>query len=148
MNLIGTILVYAGFLMFLVGGLAILRPLTFLGIWSRGQGLILLAVSVAVSLIGVNLPAGERRIETPTTRLDEFVPTYQFGELHSIRIQAPRERVYGAIQQVTADEIALFHTLTWIRRFGQPGPEGILNPPPNEPILALAMRTSFMRLAE
>ncbi len=76
------------------------------------------------------------------------MPAYQFGEFHSIHIQAPREHVYAAMQQVTADEIALFYTLTWIRRFGRSGPESILNPPQNEPILALAMRTSFMKLAE
>jgi len=148
MNLIGTILVYAGLVAFLVGGLSILRPLTFLGIWSRVQAMLLIAASVALFLIGVSLPAGEQRVQTPTTRLDEFLPAYQFGEVHSIRIQAPRERVYAAMQGVTADEILLFQTLTWIRRFGQPGPESILNPPPDEPILALALRTSFMKLAE
>ena len=148
MNLIGTILVYAGLVAFLVGGLSILRPLTFLGIWSRVQAMLLIAASVALFLIGVSLPADEQRVQTPTTRLDEFLPAYQFGEVHSIRIQAPRERVYAAIQQVTADEISFFHTLTWIRRFGRPGPENILNPPPNEPILTLALRTSFMKLAE
>jgi len=148
MNVIGTILVYLGLLAFLVGGLSILRPLTFFGIWSRVQAMILVAGSVAVFLIGVSLPAAEQRVQTSATRLDEFVPAYQFGEFHSIRIQAPRERVYAALREVTADEISFFHTLTWIRRFGQPGPESILNPPPNEPVLALALRTSFMKLAE
>jgi hypothetical protein len=38
--------------------------------------------------------------------------------------------------------------LTWIRRFGSPGTESILNAPPNEPILSVALRTSFMKLAE
>jgi len=147
-NLIGTILVYLGLLTFLVGGLSILRPLSFLGIWSRVQAMILVAGSVALFLIGVSLPAAEQRVQTSATRLDEFVPAYQFGELHSIHIQAPRERVYAAVRAVTADEISLFQTLTWIRRFGRPGPESILNPPPNEPILALALRTNFMKLAE
>src|SRR5215470_8856648 len=120
MNLIGTILVYAGLVAFLVGGVSILRPLTFLGIWSRVQALILVAGSVVAFLVGVGLPAREERVQTPATHLDEFVPAYQFGEVHSIRIQAPRERVYAAIQQVTADEISFFQTLTWIRQGGQP----------------------------
>jgi hypothetical protein len=148
MNLIGTIVVYAGLLALLAGGLSILRPLTFLGIWSRVQGVMLLAGGVAAFLIGASLPAREQRVETQATHLDEFVPAYQFGEFHAITIKAPRERVYAAIRDVTADEITLFRTLTWIRRFGRPGPEGILNAPPNEPILALVMRTSFMKLAE
>jgi hypothetical protein len=148
MNLIGTILVYAGFLVLLIGGISVLRPLTFLGIWSRGQGVMLFVIGVVVFLIGANLPASEKRVETPATHLDEFVPAYQFGEFHTIRIQAPRERVYAAIRDVTADEITLFRTLTWIRRFGRPGPESILNAPPGKPLLDVALRTSFMKLAE
>jgi hypothetical protein len=148
MNLIGTILVYAGFLALLVGGLSILRPLRFLGIWSRVQGVLLAVAGVGVFLIGASLPASEKRVETPTTHLDEFVPAYQFGEFHTIRIKAPRARVFQAIREVTPDEIALFRTLTWIRRFGRSERESILNAPPNEAILALAARTSFMKLAE
>jgi hypothetical protein len=147
-NFIGTIVVYAGLLVLFVGGLSILRPLTFLGLWSRGQGVMLLVGGVVVFLVGARLPAPETRVATRVTDLDDFVPAYQFAEFHAIRIKAPRERVYAAIHQVTADEIPLFHTLTWIRRFGRRGPESILNAPPNEPILAVAMRTNFMKLAE
>lgn len=43
MNLFGTILVYAGFLALFVGGVSVLRPLTFLGIWSWFQGVMLVA---------------------------------------------------------------------------------------------------------
>ena len=148
MNLIGTILVYAGLLAALVGGLSVLRPLTLFGIWTRLQGIMLLVGGVAVFLIGTHLPASEKHVETQTTLLDEFVPTYQFEEFHSLRIEAPRERVYTAIREVTADEVTLFHTLTWIRRVGRPGPESILNVPPHEPLLDVALRTSFLKLAE
>jgi len=148
MNLIGTIVVYAGLLALLVGGLSILRPLTFINIWSRFQGVMLLIGGIVVFLIGANLPAKEQRVATPVTHLDEFMPAYQFGEFHSILIHAPHERVYGALRDVTADEITFFRTLTWIRRFGQPGPEGILNPPPDQPVLDAALRTNFMKLAE
>lgn len=41
---------------------------------------------------------------------------------------APKQRVYAAIKAVTAEEVALFRTLTWIGRFGRAGPESILNP--------------------
>jgi hypothetical protein len=148
MNLAGTILVYAGLLAFLVGGTSILRPLRFLGIWSRGQGVMLLVGSLVLFLLGASLPAPEQRVDSQATRLDEFLPVYQFEELHSIRIKAPRERVAAAIREVTPREIALFSMLTWIRRAGQSGREGILNAPPDEPLLDLALRTSFMKLAE
>ena len=148
MNLIGTIVVYAGFLALFVGGVSILRPLSFLGIWSRFQGVMLVAAGILVFLVGVSLPEREQRVEAPTAHLDEFVPAYQFEEFHAIRIQASRERVYAAVQRVTADEITLFRTLTWIRRFGRPSPESILNAQPGKPLLEVAQQTSFLKLAE
>jgi hypothetical protein len=148
MNLIGTIVVYAGLLTLLVGGISVLRPLRFLGIWSRLQGLMLVVGGAVVFLTGAHLPVSEKKVETRATRLDEFVPAYQFGEFHAIRIRAPREHVFQAIREVTPNEIWLFRTLTWIRRFGRSEKEGILNTPPNEPILALSTRTNFMKLAE
>ena len=81
-------------------------------------------------------------------RLDEFAPEHQFHEVHRIRIRAPRSRVYRAIKEVTAGEITLFRALTWIRRFGRKGPESILDPPPGEPVLSVAMRTGFLLLAD
>jgi hypothetical protein len=148
MNLIGTILAYAALAAMLLSGISLIRPLKFMGIASRPHGVVLLLCGVVVFLIGVNLPAAEKRIEARTTILDDFVPAYQFAEFHTIRVKAPRERVYQAIHDVTADEITLFSSLTWVRRFGRLGPEGILNPPPHEPILGVAMRSGFMKLAE
>ncbi|HET8924502.1 MAG TPA: hypothetical protein VFN26_16075 [Candidatus Acidoferrum sp.] len=148
MNLIGTILVYTGLLALFLGGVSIVRPLRFFGIQTRTQGALLCVGGVLVFLIGVNLPASEEKIATRKSLLDEFVPAYQFGESHAIRIKAARERVYAAIREVTPNEITLFQTLTWIRRLGRSGKESILNAPPNEPILALSMRTNFMKLAE
>jgi hypothetical protein len=81
-------------------------------------------------------------------RLEEFAPVYQFNEVHRIRIRAPRSRIYRSIKEVTAGEITLFRALTWIRRFGRAGPESILNPPRNEPLLEVATRTGFLLLAD
>jgi PAT family beta-lactamase induction signal transducer AmpG len=55
MNLVGTILVYAGLLAVAVGGLSVLRPMTLLGF--RVQGVPLLLVGVAVFLIGFSFDA-------------------------------------------------------------------------------------------
>ncbi|MFN2546141.1 MAG: hypothetical protein ABR567_01780 [Myxococcales bacterium] len=81
-------------------------------------------------------------------RLDEFAPEHQFNEVHAIRVRAARDRLYRAIKEVTAGEIALFRTLTWIRRLGREGEESILAPPPHEPILGVATRTGFVMLAD
>jgi hypothetical protein len=146
--MLGVVAVYLGLIAAFLGGVSLLRPLSFLAIRTRRQSALVLALSLIVVVMGESLPAKEVRVATPRTQLDQFAPVYQFSEFHSIRIAAPKERVYRAVKLVTAEEIALFRTLTWLRRFGRPGPESILNPPPHVPVLDVATRTSFLVLAE
>lgn len=102
---------------------------------------------VAIAVIGLLLPARETRISRPSTRLDEFAPAWQFHEVHTMRVDAPPERVYEAIKRVRADEIRLFRTLTWIRRGGKEAPESILNPG-DKPLLDVATSSGFYYLAD
>ncbi len=148
MERLGSTLAYAGLLATFLGFISLLHPLKFLGIASRAHGASVIGCGVILITIGFYLPTSETKIETPRTRLDEFVPVCQFHEFHSIRVKASRERVFKSIREVRADEIFLFRTLTWIRRFGRPGPESILNAPENMPLLEVATKTSFLLLAE
>jgi hypothetical protein len=141
-------LVYAGFLVAVIGLISLVKPLTVLRIRSRRQGAAVLVVGVVLVTAGALSPARETTIATPQTLLDAFAPAFQFHEVHTIRIAASRERVYDAIKAVTADEILFFRALTWIRRLGRASPEGILNAPGQQPILDVAARTAFMLLAE
>lgn len=140
--------VYLGLLLALVSIVFCFHPLFGLGIRPLHEAVVLLATGLVLVLGGWLLPAGETRATRARWQLDEFVPVYQFSEFHSIRVAAPKEKVYAAIKSVTAGEISLFRTFTWIRRLGRPGKEGILNAPPHEPILDVATRTSFLLLAE
>jgi hypothetical protein len=144
----GVIVVYLGLITMFVGGVSVLKPLRFLAIDSRWQALAVMAAGLVVVMIGASLPAKEIRVAVPRTQLDQSVPAWQFNEFHSVRIAAPKEKVYTALKQVTADEILFFHTLIWLRRMGRPGPESILNPPPNMPLLEIATKTTFIVLAE
>jgi hypothetical protein len=146
--MLGVVVVYLGLIASFLGGVSLIWPLSFLAIRTRREAAVILVVGLLVVVMGESLPAGETRVATPRTLLDQFAPVYQFSEFHSIRISAPKEQVYRALKSVTADEIALLRTLTWLRRFGRPGPESVLNPPPHEPVLDLAARTSFLVLAE
>ena len=141
-------LVYAGLIAALLGGVSLLKPPAFLGIHSRRQGVFVLGLGLVIDGVGGALPAREVRVAIPRTQFDQFASVYQFNEIHSIRVMAPKERAYRAIKEVTADEILLFRALTWVRRFGRPGPESILNPPERLPILDVATRTGFLLLAE
>jgi len=144
----GIIVVYLGMITMFVGGVSVLKPLKFLAIDSRWQALAVMAAGLVVVVIGASLPSTEVRVAAPRTQLDQFVPAYQFNEFHSVRIAAPKDKVYTALKQVTAEEILFFHTLVWLRRLGRPGPESILNPPPNTPLLEVATKTTFILLAE
>ena len=146
--MIPVLLVDAGLALAFLGFVSILWPLRFLKIRSRARGALILVIGVLVTVAGMALPAPEKRIATPRTRLDEFVPVYQFDEFHAARIAASCDQSYHALKNVTAGEILLFRTLTAIRRFGRPGPEGILNAPERLPLLEVATRTGFLLLAE
>ena len=146
--MLGVLVVYLGLIAAFLGCVSLLRPLTFLAIRTRRQAALVLALGFIIVVTGVSLPAGQVRVATPHTQLDQFAPVYQFSEFHSIRIKAPTAQVYRALKSVTAEEIVFFRTLTWLRRFGRPGPQSILNPPPRVPILNVTTRTSFLVLAE
>jgi hypothetical protein len=105
---------------------------------------------IGALLVGVSLtfPTRDSRVTKAETRLDEFMPVWQFSERHAIRVAAPPTRVFAAIRQVRANEISLFKTLTWIRRGGRRTSESILNAGDSSPLLDVATRTRFMYLAD
>jgi hypothetical protein len=148
MAMLPACLFHAGMAAVLWGGICLIKPLQFLGLRTRRRAGLLFAFGLMLAGIGFAFPTGETRIVSPRTHLDYFVPVYQFNEFHSTRIAAPRDRVYAALKSVSADDIFLFRTLTWIRRFGWPGRESILNAPAQRPILDVALRSGFLLLAE
>ena len=112
--------------------------------------LVLAIAGIGALLVGVSLtfPTRESRVPKPETRLDEFMPVWQFSERHAIRVGAPPALVFAAIKQVRANEISFFKTLTWIRRGGRRTSESILNAGDGAPLLEVATRTGFMYLAD
>jgi hypothetical protein len=142
------ICVYTGFALMLVGVVSLVKPLRWVGIPKRSRGLLVAVGGFCLTAAGMNLPAPELRVAVAQNQLDHFIPVYQFYEFHSMRVAAPKERVYRAIKEVRADEIRLFRTLTWIRRMGRPGPESILNAPERQPLLEVVTHSGFLLLAE
>jgi hypothetical protein len=144
----GSLLVYSGLILALTGLLLACSPARRRLQMTRRPGLALAAIGFTVAGVALVAPAGESRADQAASRLDEFAPAWQFREFHTLRIAASPVRVFDAIRQVRADEIALFHTLTWIRRGGQPLPESILNAGSRESLIDVATRTGFVRLAD
>lgn len=146
--MIPVVLVDAGLLLAFLGFVSLLVPLKFLRIRSRARGALVFLAGLLLVLVGMVLPAAERRIAESRTELDGFTPVYQFAEFHTIQVAASKEQTWRAIKETTAGEIFLFRTLTWIRRFGRCGPESILNAPEDRPLLDVATQTGFLLLTE
>jgi hypothetical protein len=137
--MLGSAIVYSGLIVAFLG---------FVGIVRRRRTLVVLLAGLALAFIGLVLPAPDSRAGHIGTQLDHFAPVWQFHEVHTMRVEAPPARVYEAIRQVRADEIALFRTLTWIRRGGRELPEGILNPGDRASLIDVATRSGFIYLAD
>jgi hypothetical protein len=145
--MLGSTIVYAGFVITTAGLILVIKPIERLHVTSRSQGLAIVGIGVLVAGIGMSAPTSESRARKPETRLDEFMPAWQFSEHHTIRVAASPERAFDAITRVRANEISLFSTLTWIRRGGRKVPESILNAGDSAPLLDVATRNGFIYLA-
>jgi hypothetical protein len=145
--MVGALILYSGVVVCFVGLVLAIWPIHRLGL-SRSSGLVIAAAGVLLVVIAVRLPAPESHVTGATTRLDQFVPRWQFSEYHRIRVNAPAARVYDAMKRVKANEIFLFKTLTWIRRGGRKQPESILNAGEREPLIDVALHNGFVSLAD
>jgi len=148
MNLLGSVIVYSGFVIMAAGLTFSIKPIERLHVTSRSRGLVIVGIGALLVGVGLTLPTREERVAKVKTRLDEFVPVWQFRERHTIRIAAPPERVFEAIRNVRANEIALFNTLTRLRRGGRQTSESILNAGDSTPLLDVATRSGFIYLAD
>lgn len=147
----GVVVVYGGLVLMLAGGVSLIKPLRFIGVRTRKRALAVACGGLALVAVGMMLPAGLTRVAGRESLLDEWMPEWQFSERHSLRVQAAPDEAWRAIREVTADEIALFRALTWIRDPHWPGTrrEGnIMNPSAGKPILDQAMAGGFRLLAE
>ena len=116
MDLLGGVLLDSGLFLAAVAAVSLVFPLRFLGVRTRKQALLLLAVSFISFVSGVFVPAPETRVVAVRSRIDEFAPAFEFSEFHSTLVDAPPDRVDAAIRQVRPEEIRLYKTLMTIRR--------------------------------
>lgn len=138
---------YTSVIFGLVGAYGVIRPLRRVHRGRRLHAAVMLLIGLAAAYaISRSMPRAQSSSEHHG--IDEFTPTFHFREHHETTIAAPPARVFEAIRTVTAGEIALFQTFTWIRRFGQPGPESIMNAPERQPILDVATKGGFLLLHE
>ncbi len=135
-------ILYCGFAAIFTGAIATLPRRT------RRKGAGLFATGLASAFIALFWPAREEHAARVESHIDEIMPRWQFEEHHEIQINAPPERIWAAIRDVTPGEIRLYKTLTSIRRLGCDDGENILNAPDAKPILEVATRSEFRMLAD
>jgi hypothetical protein len=140
---------YLGILLTLVGLVSLLKPLRWARIPTRRRAAMVTLVGLVMVGGLVVLPSREYRIGRAATRLDEFVPVWQFREFHALKIAAPPAAVFEAIKRVRPDEIILFRTLIWVRSGGQPPPQTVLDATGRfESLIDIATHSTFVYLAD
>lgn len=147
-DLVLSVVWYGSLMLFAAGLLFTLKPVRRLGVPTRRRAVRIAITGVVMAVVSWLVEGTPQRVTNPGSELDRFIPAFQFSEVHAIEINAPAERTYRAMLEVTPDEIAFYRALTWVRRGGQAGPESIMNPAPGRPLLASAVRTGFRKLAE
>jgi hypothetical protein len=81
--------------------------------------------------------------------LDDFLPQFDFNEVHIISMHASRERVFRALTDLTPAEIALVRTLFAIRSLpARLLGKGGMGFSATQPFLQQALRSGFTLLAE
>ncbi len=133
----------------LVGFVNVIKPLKFLRLKSRWMGGLLLALGFLLARMGGTLSDNETQPPARAMLIDIFMPDYHFNEVHSIRIDAPPDRIFRAIKAVTPQEIRFFRTLTWIRSLpARLKGKGRARGDKTKPLLELATNSGFVLLAE
>lgn len=148
--MLGSVVVYSGLILVITGAALFIRPIGRIGFigQSRSRAVLVMVAGVLLAGVGLALPSPESRISGVESRLDGFVPAWQFRERHTRRIAAPPERVFDAIRRVRADEILLFRTMTWIRRGGRRMKRNILDAAGRDSLIDVATSTTFLRLVD
>lgn len=148
-----SVLAYSGIVIFCAGIVTLFLPKAWSGFSQRISGLVAgFILGGALFTVGWVWPARTAHITGPTTRLDAFLPLYDFRERHEITIQAPVERVREVLNRISFDDIGVMETLGRIRaiamgQFRTPKAEAA---PPSMPILEMMHdpRSGFFPLDE
>ncbi len=107
----GSAVVYSGAIVAVAGLVLAIKPIRRLRVTTRARGLIVAVAGVLLAAIGLVLPVSESRVGRIETRLDEFVPAWQFREIHTIRVAAPpRARVRGHQARACGRDSSVSHT--------------------------------------
>ena len=128
---------------------ALARPTGRLGLQTRTRAGMVLAGSIVSIAALLSLPTRDHHVARAAARIDDFMPVWQFREVHARTVDAPPPVVFDAIKSVRPDEIFLFRTLIWLRTGGT-APPGVVADASRrfESLIDIATHSTFVYLAD
>lgn len=135
-----TVLAYSGLVTFAFGLLSVLIPPAWLGFSSRAHGMLVgIVTGAALFAAGLFWPTRTIATRAATSRIDAFMPVYDFHERHEITIHAPADRVRAELDRLSFADIGVMEALGRIRAaaMGRNAPGAPNGPAPSVPILEM-----------
>jgi hypothetical protein len=137
---IPSVLAYSGLVIVCGGIVTLFLPANISGFSRPVNGSIAgFVIGGALFAAGWFWPVRTVHIPSPSTRLDAFMPTYDFHERHELVIHASAERLRGVLNEISFADVRAMQTLGRIRAIAmgqvRTPPPGSL--PPTMPILKM-----------
>jgi hypothetical protein len=112
---LSSVVPYAGLVLVFAGLMCLIHPLRTIFVRTRKAALCLIAVGLIGAALALFWPTSTTTVLELKSLLDEAMPQYEFAEHHQIRVHAPLQEAYSALQAVTLDELAAYPILMKIR---------------------------------
>ena len=112
---LSSVVPYAGLILVATGLICLVHPLRTVFIRTRKAALGLVAAGLIGAALALFWPTSTTSVLERKSLLDAAMPQYEFVEHHHIRVHAPPQEAYSALQAVTPDELAAYPTLMKIR---------------------------------
>lgn len=100
-------LVYSGLLALAIGVTVMIRPLVSLRIERRRTGGLLLVLGLATAVLGAMRSDDGTEPGANHMLVDDFLPVYDFNDIHAVRIHAPPEHIFHALKTVKASDLGI-----------------------------------------
>lgn len=141
-----TVFAYSGLVIVLCGLAGVVWPPRWLGVATRKEAAFAALGGLVLLGIGLFWPV-RTHTSAGTSRLDAFLPAYDFEEVHSVRVHAPPDRAMEAVRQVTFADLGVMQTLGRIRAVAMGNLKDTAAPPP-KPVIELisTFKTGFFPL--
>jgi hypothetical protein len=112
---LSSVVPYAGLILVATGLICLVHPLRTVFIRTRKAALCLIAAGLIGAALALSWPTSTTSVLEQESLLDGAMPRYELVEHHHVRVHAPLQDAYSALQAVTLDELAAYPTLMKVR---------------------------------